>query len=154
VGGGVMFGALVYMQALLAPLPLSAHTDVALRQMAGWRDLATRIADHAGPGDFIAACDYGTAAELATVMPGRVVVGMEPRWALFNLPHDVAGEGIMVCNPRRDFDRDDFTSVQPVATLTRGRRKRVAERVTLYRVSLRPDLSPAQRSTIVRLPTP
>ncbi|GAN95550.1 glycosyl/arabinosyl/mannosyl transferase [Komagataeibacter europaeus NBRC 3261] len=154
VGGGVLVGALVYMQALFAPLPLSAHTDVALRQMAGWRDLATGIADQARPGDFIAACDYGTAAELATVMPGRVVVGMEPRWALFNLPHDVSGDGIMVCNPRRDFDRDVFVSVRQVDTLMRGRQGRVAERVALYRVSLRTDLSPAQRSTIVRLPTP
>ncbi|AHI25884.1 putative 4-amino-4-deoxy-L-arabinose transferase [Komagataeibacter xylinus E25] len=155
VGGGVVVGALVYLQALFAPLPLSAHADVALRQMAGWRGLAAGIEAQARPGDFIAACDYGTAAELAAVMPGRVVVGMEPRWALFNLPHDVAGDdGIMACNPRRDFDRDDFTSVEPVVTLERGRHGRVAERVTLYRVSLRPDLSATQRSTIVRLPTP
>ncbi|MBV0887960.1 glycosyltransferase family 39 protein [Komagataeibacter oboediens] len=152
--GGIVIGALVYMQALFGLLPLSAHTDVALRQMAGWRDLAVRVEDHAGQGDFIAACDYGTAAELARVLPGRVVVGMEPRWALFNLPHDVSGAGIVVCNPRRGFDRDVFTSVQPVGTLVRGRHGRVAERVDLYRVILRADLSPAQRDSIVRLSTP
>ncbi|ATU72362.1 putative 4-amino-4-deoxy-L-arabinose transferase [Gluconacetobacter sp. SXCC-1] len=154
VGGGMAMGAMVYAQALFALLPLSAHTDVALRQMAGWRDLAARINDVARPGEFIAACDYGTAAELASVMPGRVVVGMEPRWALFSLPHGVAGDGVMVCNPRREFERADFTLVQPLGVVMRGRHGRVAEPVGLYRVHMREDLPAARVQSIARLPVP
>lgn len=153
-GGGLLMGALVYIQALFAPLPLSPHTDVALRQMAGWRELASRIAAQAPAGEFIAACDYGTAAELAAVMPGRIVVGMEPRWTLFNLSHDISGSGVMVCNPRRSFSRDDFIEVEPMTRLARERRGHVAEMVDLYRVRLRDDLSATERQTIARLPTP
>ncbi|RFD18445.1 4-amino-4-deoxy-L-arabinose transferase, partial [Komagataeibacter melaceti] len=153
MGGGLVIGALVYAQALFAPLPLSAHTDVALRQMAGWRSLAGQIATTARPGEFIAACDYGTAAELATVMPPRYpVVGMEARWALFDLPHGVSGDGIMVCNPRRTFSHDAFTSVERIGTLLRGRHGRTAEAVDLYRVHMRDDLSPALRLSIACLP--
>ncbi|PYD78941.1 ArnT family glycosyltransferase [Komagataeibacter sucrofermentans] len=152
VGGGLLVGALVYGQALFAPLPLSSHTDVALRQMAGWHRLAADISAVARPGEFVAACDYGTAAELATVLPGRIVVGIEPRWALFNLPHDVTGGGIMVCNPRRTFDAGVFASIDSLGTVTRGRKGRVAEPVSLYRVQLRDDLSATQRQTMARLP--
>nr|WP_255673874.1 glycosyltransferase family 39 protein [Komagataeibacter sp. FNDCF1] len=151
-GGGIVMGGAVYVQALLAPLPLSAHADVALRQMAGWQELATRIGAVARTGDFIAACDYGTAAELATVLPGRTVLGMEPRWALFSLPHGATGEGIMVCNPRRDFARADFASVQPLGMVMRGRRGRAAEPEGLYRVRLRTDLPAARQQFIARLP--
>ncbi|MCE2574726.1 glycosyltransferase family 39 protein [Komagataeibacter sp. FNDCR2] len=154
VGGGLAVGVLVYAQALFAPLPLSAHTDVALRQMAGWRALATHIAATARPGEFVAACDYGTAAELATVLPRHVVVGMEPRWAVFDLPHGVSGDGIMVCNPRRTFAPDVFTSVERIGTLVRGRHGRAAETVDLYRVHMRDDLSTPQRLAIARLPVP
>ncbi|KAB8124917.1 4-amino-4-deoxy-L-arabinose transferase [Komagataeibacter medellinensis] len=152
IGGGMLVGGAVYVQAVFAPLPLSAHADVALRQMAGWHALAERIGAVARPGDFIAACDYGTAAELATVMPGRVVLGMEPRWALFNLPHGAAGEGIMVCNPRREFERADLAVIQPLGVVMRGRRSRVAELEGLYRVQLRPDLPAARQQSIARLP--
>ncbi|MFT8819112.1 MAG: 4-amino-4-deoxy-L-arabinose transferase, partial [Komagataeibacter saccharivorans] len=124
------------------------------RQMAGWRELASRIAAQVPAGEFIAACDYGTAAELAAVMPGRIVVGMEPRWTLFNLSHDISGSGVMVCNPRRSFSRDDFIEVEPMTRLARERRGHVAEMVDLYRVRLRDDLSATERQTIARLPTP
>ncbi|MBY4639961.1 glycosyltransferase family 39 protein [Gluconacetobacter entanii] len=143
--GGVLC-ALVFIQAAFEPLSLSAHTDVMLRQVGGWPGLADEVEGRAMPGDFVTACDYGTASELALYLPRRAVVGMEPRWALFNLPHGIRGEGLMLCNPRRTFDRRYFATVEPVGSITRHGRIRDAERLDIYRVRMNdpvpPDLLP------------
>ncbi|PYD77113.1 4-amino-4-deoxy-L-arabinose transferase [Novacetimonas pomaceti] len=156
--GAVALGAvlcvLIFVQAAFEPLPLSAHTDVALRQMGGWPQLAAQVDAIAMPDDFVTACDYGTASELALYMPQRTVVGIEPRWALFNLPHAIRGEGIMVCNPRRTFDPRFFAQVSRVGTLRRHGRIRDAEMLDVYRVRMADTLPDDLQSEIAVLSRP
>ncbi|MCJ8355194.1 4-amino-4-deoxy-L-arabinose transferase, partial [Novacetimonas hansenii] len=141
--GGVLC-ALVFVQAAFEPLPLSAHTDVMLRQVGGWPALAAEVDGRAMPGDFVTACDYGTASELALYLPHRTVAGMEPRWTLFNLPHELHGQGLMLCNPRRVFDRRYFAMVEAVGSLRRHGRIRDAETLDLYRVRMADPVPPDQ----------
>ncbi|CUW47320.1 ArnT family glycosyltransferase [Novacetimonas hansenii] len=141
--GGVLC-ALVFVQAAFEPLPLSAHTDVMLRQVGGWPALAAEVDGRAMPGDFVTACDYGTASELALYLPHRTVAGMEPRWTLFNLPHELRGQGLMLCNPRRVFDRRYFATVEAVGSLHRHGRIRDAETLDLYRVRMADPVPPDQ----------
>ncbi|WP_323990770.1 glycosyltransferase family 39 protein [Nguyenibacter sp. L1] len=157
VAVGFALSLLVYVQATLAPLALSPHLDITLRQMAGWPALARAadgLAGEAAGGDgFIAADEYGLASELALALPGRRVIGIEPRWALFDLPRAPAGgpansqgnfqesfQGIFLCSVRRlrDLDRGPFARIVPVGVLTRGRGGVAAERYAVFRVTLAP----------------
>ena len=150
---GLVLALPIYLQATLAPWPLPRALDVTLQRLAGWPALARQAAS--GPG-FVAADEYGLAAELAHALPDREVLGVEPRWRLFRLPPPLAGEteGVLVRSERRHDAPDPrpWSSLIPAGELVRARDGRVAERYRLYRVTLRPDLPAPLRAEIVRLP--
>ncbi|CAP57095.1 glycosyltransferase family 39 protein [Gluconacetobacter diazotrophicus] len=139
---GFVLTLLVYVQSTLSPVALSPHLDITLRQMAGWQDLA-RAADGMAPsGGFIAADEYGLASELALALPRRPVIGIEPRWALFDLPRAAGGQqGIFLCSERRlrTVDPTPFSRMTRIGTLARGRGAQVAERYAVFRVTLAPE---------------
>ena len=143
----------VYAQATFAPFPLPRAVDVTLQRLGGWPMLAAQV-EQAGPG-FVAADEYGLAAELARQLPDRVVLGVEPRWRFFALPHGSrAGEGLLIRSERRhDAPNPDFwSSVVPIGEIVRARDGNVAERYRVYRVAFRPDLPPALRADVATLP--
>ncbi len=147
---GLVLALPIYVQATLAPWPLPRTLDVTLQRLAGWPALA-QAAAAATPG-FVAADEYGLAAELAHTLPEREVLGVEPRWRLFRLPPprpDVM-DGLLIRSERRHDAPDPrpWASLVPAGELVRGRDGQVAERYRLYRVTLRPD----QAGGIVRLP--
>jgi Dolichyl-phosphate-mannose-protein mannosyltransferase len=142
-GLGFVLTLLVYVQSTLSPVVLSPHLDITLRQMAGWRDLARAADGMAGPGGFVAADEYGLASELALALPRRPVIGIEPRWALFDLPRVAGGQGIFLCSERRlrTLDTTPFSQVERIGTLARGRGGQVAERYAVFRVTLAPGVA-------------
>ena len=144
---GFALTALVYLQALAAPLPLPARADVTLARLAGWDGLAQAVvaAARAQHADFVTAPDYALAAPLAhDLPPGLPVIGYGPRWAYFDLPPagaTAAGRtGLLVQNARRVEAPDParWTQVTPLGEIARGRHGRVAERYRLFRVTARP----------------
>ncbi|WP_343065400.1 glycosyltransferase family 39 protein [Gluconacetobacter sacchari] len=135
---GCALTLLVYVQSTLAPVSLSPHLDITLRQMAGWQGLARTVDTMAGPGAFVAADEYGLASELALALPHRTVIGIEPRWALFDLPPAAGGAGIFLCSLRhlRDLDLSPFSHATRIGTVERTRMGNVAERYAVFRVTL------------------
>ncbi len=143
---GFGIGALVYLQATTAVIPLPRRLDPSLIRLGGWTGLAEQVAAvHAG---FVAADNYGLAAMLAHDIPGPVV-GAEPRWSLFALPAAViAGQsGILIRSRRRAGppDASPWLTLTPAGRLTRSRDGVVAEEYDLFRVTARQDM--------VRLPS-
>jgi 4-amino-4-deoxy-L-arabinose transferase-like glycosyltransferase len=136
--------ALIWLQAIAAPLPLPMRLDPTLLRLGGWESLAGQIdaiatREHA---DFVASDNYGHAALMSRLLsPDRPVLGAEGRWALFDLPDAhalIAGHtGLLLRSARRD-DRPDaanWSEITPLATLDRGRGGMVAEGFRLYRVT-------------------
>ncbi len=154
--------ALLYLQSVAAPAALPRRLDITLVRLAGWQDLADRVAARAGEDGasdrFIIADEYGLAAELAFALPHRSVFAAEPRWRLFSMPHpDLAGRtGLLLRSLRRrdEPDRDLFADPVPLGELSRGRSGETAETYRLYRVTVPPHLLSATRDEIVRLPSP
>ena len=143
---GFAVGAVVYLQAATALIPLPRALDPTLIRLAGWDGLARQIAErHAG---FVAADNYGLASMLAHDLPGPVV-GAEPRWSLFALPAaDIAGQsGLLVRSHRRAGAPDPapWLTLAPAGTVARSRDGGVAEEYDLFRVTARQDM--------VRLPS-
>lgn len=152
---GAAITLVVYLQATLSPLALSPRIDPTMR-LAGWPGLAASVAEEARAqgATFVAADDYAVAAELARDLPGGFpVVGVEPRWALFELPAaPVTGRtGILVRSVRRgdDLDRSRWSSTEEIGHASRVRDEVTAETFRLYRVIGGPEGSPA-----VTLPRP
>ncbi len=150
---GYALTAPMYLQAAAAPFLLPRSMDVTLQRLAGWRALAAAV-DAAGPG-FVAADEYGLASELARGLPGRTVLGVQPRWALFALLHGAAGTGLLVRSERRHDAPDGryWSIMVPMGELVRSRGGIVAERYRLYRVRLRDPLPVGLDANIVHLPT-
>ncbi len=103
---GFAITGMVYLQAGLKPFPVPVRFDPIALRLSGWDTLAAHIADirRQEGADFIAADQYGVAAELTLQLPvGIPVVGIEPRWSLFDLPHpSLAGRtGVLVRSARR-----------------------------------------------------
>ena len=146
---GLAMTAIVYVQALAAPLTLPAGLDPSLLRLAGWRDLAADIAaerQRSGAA-YVVADNYALASMLAWSLPAdQRVVGMEPRWRLFALPDAApllrAGPGLLVRSARRAAGDG-----APVAVLTRRRGASVAE---AYRLFLLPP--GVDRATAALLP--
>ncbi len=153
---GFAMTAPLYLQATASPFPLPRGVDVTLQRLAGWQALAAAAAAAAGPG-FVAADEYGLAAELARGLPDRTVLGVQPRWALFALPHGAAGAsaGVLVRSERRHDAPDGryWSALVPAGELVRGRNGQVAERYRLYRVRLRSRLPTGLGDDVARLPT-
>ena len=138
---GFAITALVYVQATLAPLDLPPRFDPSALRLAGWDTLAAQVelARRQQGASFIAADQYGVAAELARELPGATqVVGIEPRWSLFDLPAaSLAGRiGILVRSARRgdDVDRTPWSDVREIGQATRGRNGTIVETFGLFRV--------------------
>lgn len=145
---GLVLSLLVYLQAAAAPLALPRSLDFTLIRLAGWHDLAQAAdaARRSAGGRFIAADDYGLAAELAWELPTTPIVGAEPRWALFALrAAPVAGQSGLLIRSLRRADPPapgEWASISEVGTAERRRGGIVAERYRLYRVIARPGASP------------
>ena len=157
---GFAMTGLVYLQATTGIVPLPLTRDPTLLRLAGWPALATEVvaAQSAAGASFVAADEYGIAAELARHLPaGDLVIGAEPRWALFDLPPAlpaIAGRvGLLVQSARRATRPDPapWTSLDQIGTVTRGRGGEVAETYRLWRVVARSSTS---RATPVMLPRP
>ena len=147
---GAVLALVAYIQAAFAPLPLNRRLDPTLARLGGWADFAALVeAERLRLGArFVAAEEYGLAAELALLLPpGVPVVALNPRWALFDLPRpDVIGSGVtgmLVQSERRD-SAPDWPGAEPVeradGSLPRMRRGIEAERYRAFRVSIRADL--------------
>jgi 4-amino-4-deoxy-L-arabinose transferase-like glycosyltransferase len=136
---GVAINLAVYAQAGWAPLSLPRALDFTLIRLAGWQDLAGQVfvARTEAGADFVAADEYGLASALAFRLAGQVV-GVERRWALFNLPRaELAGRTGILVRSLRDAGPPDprpWASIAPMGTISRGRRGVIAETYRLFRV--------------------
>jgi 4-amino-4-deoxy-L-arabinose transferase-like glycosyltransferase len=145
LGGGIALA--VYIQAAFAPLPLPRRQDPTLARLGGWDDFAAAVEAErrrSGAG-FVAAEEYGLAAQLALRLPPDVpVIAFAPRWALFDLPRPAPGvTGLLVQSERRD-SAPDWPGAAPVAaSLIRARQGIEAERYRVFRVETLPGLPPA-----------
>ncbi len=151
---GLVLGAVVQLQALTGALPLPRRSDPTLARLGGWEEFAGAIAAAAARqgASFVAAEEYGLAAELALRLPsGLPVVAMDARWAFFRLPVPPAGRpGLLV----RSLRRGEGPPLWPDAAATdkelvRARRGIEAERYRLHEVRTGPGQPPA-----VLLPPP
>ncbi|MFT9423968.1 MAG: glycosyltransferase family 39 protein [Acetobacter syzygii] len=137
---GVGLAGIVCVQAAFTPFRLSPHMDITLRQMGGWPEFAHAIATVVPQGAPLVADEYGLASELAFYAPGRTVVGVEPRWKLFNLPHPACGgEAYLVISHRRQGlpDVRFFDVLGTLPDQSRSRGGIVADSYSLFRVRLR-----------------
>jgi 4-amino-4-deoxy-L-arabinose transferase-like glycosyltransferase len=136
---GLVLGLLVTVQAAFAPLPLRRGLDPTLARLGGWDAFGAAVAGRAGGAAWVASEDYGLASELARTLPAELpVIGVEPRWAVFDLPSAGTllrgGEGMLVQSARRREPPDPaFWQAREAGTLTRTRGGVVAEEYKLYR---------------------
>jgi 4-amino-4-deoxy-L-arabinose transferase-like glycosyltransferase len=98
---GLAITLLVYVQATGYGLTLAPRIDPIARSLAGWNGLARSVdaARRAQSAGFVAADDYGAAAELARALPADVTMfGVDQRWRLFRLPAAEVGDaaGVLV----------------------------------------------------------
>lgn len=148
---GAIMTAGVYLQAAAAPFPLPRRHDPTLARLGGWDAFAAAVdaaASREGAA-FVAAEEYGLAAQLAVTLPsGRVVVAMDARWAYFALPAPAPGvTGLLVRSERRG----EGPPLWPGATalggaegrILRSRHGIVAEAYRLHRVATAPGQPPA-----------
>ena len=147
--GGVLTAA-AYAQAALVILPLPYQLDPTLLRLGGWPELAQAVGAVAARDGaaFVAADNYGTAAELARLLPpGLPVVGVEPRWGLFRLPDGrgtIAGRhGLLVVRDGNPPDPADWAALTPSTVVARGRDGMVAQRYRLYDATGRAGPQPA-----------
>lgn len=143
--GGVMSAAIL-IQAGAAPLALPRRVDPTLARLGGWPELATEAeaARLRAGASFIAAEEYGLAAELSLHLPpGVPVVAIGDRWALFTLPRPApGGTGLMLRSLRRGEGPSLWPGAVPLGELVRSRRGIEAERYRLLRVETPPGEVP------------
>ncbi len=136
---GALMTSVVFVQASLAPFALPRSFDFTLIRLAGWSDLAgdVYVAAAAQQAEFVVADEYGLASELAFRLH-QPVLGVEPRWRLFDFPEaPIAGQtGLLVRSAREAGPPDPraWPNVVPIGTATRSRHGIEAERYVLYRV--------------------
>lgn len=147
---GAVTAVAVYVQAAFAPLPLPRRLDQTLARLGGWDDFAATVEaerQRLGAG-FVAAEEYGLAAQLALRLPpGVPVVALDARWAFFDLPAPPPGvTGLLVQSERRS-GAPAWPGAEPVGSaegsLVRARRGIEAERYRRFRVQTRPGLPPS-----------
>jgi 4-amino-4-deoxy-L-arabinose transferase-like glycosyltransferase len=140
---GLAITLLIYLQAGSALLPVPAGVDPIARQLAGWdafADQVDAVRRQAG-ADFVAADEYGVAAELARALPpGVTVIGVDTRWSLTDLPRAIPkGQiGVLVRSTRRSSQFDEAAWSHPVEIIQAARQRgnETVEAFRLYRVAL------------------
>ncbi len=139
---GFAITLIVYLQASLAPLPSPVRLDPIALRLSGWDTLAAQVAGarQQTGAEFVAADQYGVAAELALDLPAGIpVVAIEPRWALFDLPLPMltGKTGILVHSVRRgdDIDRTRWSSVAELGAAERKHDGSTVEAFRLFRVT-------------------
>jgi hypothetical protein len=139
---GFAITAVVYLQATLALLPLPVRLDPIALRLSGWDALTAHVTGvlHRQGAEFVAADQYGVAAELALDLPrGIPVIGIEPRWALFDLPHPVLVGRIGILVQRAhgvaDVDRARWSVIADLGEMERKRRGSTVEAFRLFRVT-------------------
>lgn len=139
---GLALQALVWAQAVAAPLPLPPKLDMTLSRMAGWPELARDVAAaaRAAGAGYVAADNYGLAAELARTLPADLpVVGLgDERWRSLSLPDATArlrGPGLLVQSERRAAEAPPgLAEAVPAGRLARQRGGVPAEGYRLWRI--------------------
>ena len=138
---GLLIAAVVFLQAAAAPITLPRFLDFTLIRLAGWSDLAggVFVAQATGKCTFVAADEYGLAAELAFRLH-TTVLGVEPRWRFFEgLPvQSLAGHTGLLLRSDREYGGPDphfWSSITPLGSLERKRAGIVAETYRLFRVT-------------------
>ncbi len=147
---GAVLAVLVYLQAAFAPVPLPRRQDPTLARLGGWDDFAALVEaerQRTGAG-FVAAEEYGLAAQLALRLPpGVPVVALDARWAFFRLPPPPGGvTGLLVRSERRGGAPawpEARPSGRAEGPLVRARHGIEAERYRAFVVLATPDLPPA-----------
>jgi len=137
----------VAVQALFAPVRLPRGADPTLARLGGWPELAreAEAARRAAGAEFLAAEEYGLAAELALHLPpGVPVVAIGDRWDLFTLPEPPPGTvGLMVRSARRGDGPSRWPGAVAAGEIARSRDGIEAERYRLLRVTTPPGEEPA-----------
>ena len=155
LGLGFGLSLLIYAQATLWLVPLPPGRDPIAGQMAGWASLAAEVdrVRQQTNARFVAADQYGLAAELARMLPGNVtVLGGGMRWTQTNLPRAaLAGElGILVRRAGDDEGSGEMPWSEPteIGQLTRQLGNGTVETFRLDRVTAKPG------AAVVTLPRP
>ena len=136
---GLSITALVYVQATLAPFPLPLRLDPSAQRLAGWGELASAVerARRAQGAGFVAADQYGVAAELARVLPiATHVVAVGARWSLLDLPRvELAGTPGMLVRDARAGDPVEWREWHEIGRAERARDGVILQRFRLFRVA-------------------
>jgi hypothetical protein len=160
---GAAMTLLVWAQGIAAPFPLPRAIDPTLMRLGGWPALSAAIAARAGEehAAFVAADNYGVAAELARLMPTEIpVLGVDPRWAYFALPDGapiIAGRsGLLVRSVQRNDPPDpaDWSAITAIGEIARARDNVMAERFRLYRVTGQPGARRGAAMAVAVMPRP
>jgi 4-amino-4-deoxy-L-arabinose transferase-like glycosyltransferase len=138
---GLLIAAVVFLQAAAAPITLPRFLDFTLIRLAGWSDLAggVFVAQTRGKFAFVAADEYGLAAELAFRLH-TTVLGVEPRWRFFQaMPvESLAGRTGLLVRSDREYGGPDphlWSSITSLGSLERKRAGVVAETYRLFSVT-------------------
>ena len=136
---GLAITLLVYGLATGFGPALPPGIDPIARQLAGWDGLAGSVetARRAQAAGFVAADEYGVAAELARALPaGVTMLGVAPRWRLFRLPpaQEADAAGVLV---RRSGsgEPEGWREVRPIGDAQRFSRGVAIQRFALWRVA-------------------
>ena len=145
------------VQAAAGPLPLPRGADPTLARLAGWDGFAARVeaARIAAGADFVAAEEYGLAAELALRLPpGVPVVAIGDRWDLFGFPDGpLPPKGLLVRSERRGDGIPLWPGAGPVSgEVLRERNGIPAERYRLHRFTTDPAMRPVVPFAILPRP--
>ncbi|HVC61836.1 MAG TPA: glycosyltransferase family 39 protein [Acetobacteraceae bacterium] len=144
---GLAITLLVYVQASSFGLTLPPRIDPIARQLAGWKGLAGSVdaVRRAQAAGFVAADDYGVAAELARALPADVtVLGVAQRWRLFRLRAQEVGDaaGILVRRAGSGVPVG-WRDARPIGEARRASHGVAVQRFTLWRVAGPPAALPA-----------
>ncbi len=146
LGLGFALTALVYLQAVAAPLPLPSRIDPTLRQLGGWGAFAAKVEaiGRSEAARFVATANYGDASELA-FLQAIPVIGIGPRWAYFRLPKagpSIAGQAglLLIRTGAGPPDSGAWVVLARLGEIARARAGVAAERFSLYRVRARGTL--------------
>lgn len=146
---GMAFGLVVMLAAVVqagfAPIPLPRRSDPTLARLGGWPAFAQEVeaARRQTGASFVAAEEYGLAAELALHLPpGTPVVALGDRWDLFDLPAPSLGQtGLLVRSERRG-GAPLWPGAVPEGGVVRQRKGIEAERYRLHAVRVAADDPP------------